>query len=1185
MTPRDRVEALLTENLKEYSIAPLWYWNDDLREEELVRQLKLMKEQHVYQAMPFPMAGLNQPYPSPQYFEMIRFAVLEAKKLDLKMWFYDEYCWPSGLAGGVINEKYPEYIQPSCRCFKYPLPADSERDFCRALPDGNIIFAEAVNADGTEQINILDCVGDNSIRWKAPAGEWEITLFTIAKVNHVLDTVTAARWSNNAPGFIDCLNREAMDKYLELVYEQYYKAVPEEFGKTVMGFWFDEPSMRFEDHGGFKTSRNKLPWRAGGTEASRDKSYQESLKLSDDCNVYGAFRMIPWTRDMLHIFKEKYNYDLRPHLSKLASRNPEDRKICYDFYLLASDLFAENYSKTLGDWCGEHNVSLTGHFGEGAPDGDHYKQFRPMQVPGIDLLGDVGAVNTHLNLPRKASSAAKMLGKKRVMAETYGVTDWTFELSDKIAAADLLNIQGIDLIAPIDYAYSFRSFRKHTSNPPGFYQSPNWKYQNVFSDHTARLSSVVASGASAVKTAVFHSAAERLSHALVDVDHCQRADDNENMLLRMAHQSQIEVDILFDTALQEDAEVKDGWIIGASVKYNSVILPSLSIITEADLGKLYDFVSGGGTLTAVYQLPVIGPDGSCLKHLWKELFRLDLENEKINSTEETACGKGRLILVGDPCRMISVSDLPHEGEVANLFDDNEAFLCFNPDYPHWIAVDFGKELTLSSFTFTTEEIKRDIEYHYQLQSSEDGLKWTDIASVKEAGASLKTELPEIKTRYFRFLVTEGGGRFLGVPGFEIAYRDEDGNEKIWFPEEYDPLALAGILPEALPKVKLIDPEAGKLASGIVSNNREDGDRRIVSLMNNTPEERHLTAEAEESFSVEVLDLEDGSLSLTAQENGFREFAVTFAPYEVKVFVLDKKNSGEVISLDRRRETVREVSGPWKFKAERQNALPLAVCNLMMADPAYPEKWYEAVNGRIPEEVRLVPFILYKCEFEAEYLPGKEEILFEKNIHAHLEINGKPVTNEAVPDRYLDEFGMSVSVDKYLKLGANKISGMYCPEVYERDTRGPCYHYTKLQPTLDMFLLGDFSVTENCIIEPVERLSDQPWQDQGYPYYSGTGIYSLTIDSKSELPLILEIDAGGSVVEIQVNGRDAGIRISPPYIFDLSSYTDKSSAKVTIEIIITNTLGSFLSGQKVGSLASHDSRHESGLKSVKLIKMS
>ena len=84
---------------KAYSMAPYWYWNDDLREEEIVRQLDEMKRQHVLEPALMPGAGLLVPYLSPAYFEAYRFALKEVRRRGMRLWIYDDYNWPSGMAG------------------------------------------------------------------------------------------------------------------------------------------------------------------------------------------------------------------------------------------------------------------------------------------------------------------------------------------------------------------------------------------------------------------------------------------------------------------------------------------------------------------------------------------------------------------------------------------------------------------------------------------------------------------------------------------------------------------------------------------------------------------------------------------------------------------------------------------------------------------------------------------------------------------------------------------------------------------------------------------------------------------------------------------------------------------------------------------------------------------------------
>lgn len=52
--------------------------------------------------------------------------------------------------------------------------------------------------------------------------------------------------------------------------------------------------------------------------------------------------------------------------------------------------------------------------------------------------------------------------------------------------------------------------------------------------------------------------------------------------------------------------------------------------------------------------------------------------------------------------------------------------------------------------------------------------------------------------------------------------------------------------------------------------------------------------------------------------------------------------------------------------------------------------------------------------------------------------------------------------------------------------------------------------------------------------------------------VLEIENAYETVEVFVNGRSAGVRLSKPYRFDLSEFLEDGKNKLAIEV--TNTLG-------------------------------
>src|SRR5438034_7412579 len=99
----------------EYGIIPLWFWNDDLREDELIRQLHEFHRAGFGGVIPHPRIGLSERvgYLTDEYFRLVRRVVGECARLEMKVILYDEGCYPSGSArGGVVREN----LEYASRC-------------------------------------------------------------------------------------------------------------------------------------------------------------------------------------------------------------------------------------------------------------------------------------------------------------------------------------------------------------------------------------------------------------------------------------------------------------------------------------------------------------------------------------------------------------------------------------------------------------------------------------------------------------------------------------------------------------------------------------------------------------------------------------------------------------------------------------------------------------------------------------------------------------------------------------------------------------------------------------------------------------------------------------------------------------------------------------------------------------
>ncbi len=1169
---------------KDYSMRPFWHWNDDLREEEIARQLDEFKRQHEFEPMISTGVGLIQPYLSEAYYDKVRFTLREARRRGLRIWIYDEYCWPSGTAANGIPERYPEYRMPSCRVYRYAVSARGARGLRLRLPPGRVLRAWAEREGSGRIADLSDALGDGVLDWRAPRGAWTATVCVVAPVQLRLASSTGARWTTDAPGYVDTLNREAVAKYIELVYEGHYRAAPEYFGTTVPGFFTDEAGFWYDARldGGRTAVSLGFESRPGAFDPA---------PYADNPVLHGFHRSLPWTHDLLGQFRARNGYDLRARLPELVRGAASDRGVAYDYFRLVSDLFAENFCGQIGAWCGRHKLVFTGHWSEGISRGDFHRQTAPQQEPGIDVLGGGSVFNKLIMLPRQVASVARIYNRPRVVAETYGVTKWDFEMADKVRDADLLTVLGINAHMPIDHAYSFRGFRKHTANPPGFVQAPAWRYQRYLSDRVARLCLATSAGRAASDVAVFYPVEEALASALHDPKTGGLLEQGLYGVFTGLLEEQVEADFVFESALDR-ARIAGGRIAYPGASYRALIMAGVSIVSRETLARLRRFVETGGTLVALWRVPERDPRGAPLGAAARALFG-DTRSLKAGRGCDRRIGAGRVIVRPDPLGMITTSESLSGGKKECLFDGTDSLVGTGKSYPQWLAVDLGARLDLVSLGVTVEAAKRHIRYRYAWQVSDDGRRWRTVAREVQAGLEHATRLPgRCRARHVRLQVEEGGGRFFALQALTIRYREASGEERTWKPPAGRRLVWRELLGGGTAPLEFHDESAGRLSPALAIATRIAGADRLMAVMNRTAAPLRLTARLAAPCAgagLELWDPDTGSIRALGRP-GPGGLPVAFAPYECRVFaavrgpVSGARIPGAALAGGGR--TAAESRGPWPFRTERPNAFPLMAGALRMADPMHPESWMPAPDGTIPKPFRRAPYALFDCRFVMDRAPGGDEtLLYEEGLLAHLRLNGRALDPAPRRNRYLDPFGVSVPAGFALKRGENRLTGWFMPEFFERTMRSIWYNEDRVQPTFDVYLLGAFGVTGNRIGPGRARLDGRPWQQQGYPYYSGTGIYTVALDAPRDVQagLRLEADAGRGVVEARWadGGRLIGVRVHPPYVFDVAGRAEPGQP-LRIEVRVTHTIGAALTPQRMGAFQGAVEQYASGLARVRLV---
>ena len=67
-------------------VVPFWFWNGDLEEAEIARQIELAAKSGVTGLVLHPREGNRIPYLGPRWMELYRYACQQAKNHHLQIW-------------------------------------------------------------------------------------------------------------------------------------------------------------------------------------------------------------------------------------------------------------------------------------------------------------------------------------------------------------------------------------------------------------------------------------------------------------------------------------------------------------------------------------------------------------------------------------------------------------------------------------------------------------------------------------------------------------------------------------------------------------------------------------------------------------------------------------------------------------------------------------------------------------------------------------------------------------------------------------------------------------------------------------------------------------------------------------------------------------------------------------------
>ena len=412
--------------------------------------------------------------------------------------------------------------------------------------------------------------------------------------------------------YITMVSKASCRHLIDEVHEKFYEHFSEYFGNTFAGFFSDEPAF--------------------GNCDGQYGPYAYELRPGQTDKMFSWWENFPELLSKKLKVSEEEIWTLLPSLWDDMEEASDSFRLAY--MDLITQLWEENFSKQIGNWCKEHNVEYIGHNLE--DDGAHMRSgwgcghyFRSMSgqsMSGIDLVFDQltpgicqfpHAMNSrsskrqsafyNYTLPKLAASLAHHSPnmKNRALSEVLGATGWTCGADYMHAIFNTCQVCGVNYFIPHAFSMSLpdvfekqqEKVAKSTSyTPPGYclrYLAPTF-YTGGYNPQFSVFKEII-------------HCAQRVSHILADTTHCpnfavyyncesdwmncssiQNLDDLTMNLTRNG----FDFDIVSSDILN-NFEVRNNKLFISNESYQALIVPTSNIMPSSLLAIFNKIITNG----------------------------------------------------------------------------------------------------------------------------------------------------------------------------------------------------------------------------------------------------------------------------------------------------------------------------------------------------------------------------------------------------------------------------------------------------------------------------------------------------------------------------------------------------------------------------------------------------------------
>jgi hypothetical protein len=541
----DQLISDFSDPSSEYRSAPFWVWNKNVTKEDINRTLRDFKKRGFGGVFLHPRYGLMTEYLSTEWFDLVKYSRDVAKELDMKLWIYDEDSYPSGFAGGHVNEQMPESYNQGVMLVPHEMSTLSLRENQRI----KYVFK---NVNGKWQDITAKASQDNG-----SSGRYMV--FT-------LRDFPKSKWYGGF-SYIDLLVKGVTEKFIDITFTGYKNSVGDDFGKTIPGIFSDEPHT--------------------------------------DTDIGGTIR---WSPDLALCFRELNGYDLESNIISLIEETGNWMKLRHDYYATILDMFIKRWSIPMSSYCKKNNLYWTGHYWEHSwpsplAGPDNMAMYEYPQIPGIDLLYNSEKMRPdqfgNIRSVKELSSVVNQFGRERALCETYGGSGWELRFDEMKRNGDWAFVLGVNLLNQHLSFMSLMGDRKFDYPQSFGPHAPYWKQYRYQTDYFGRLSTALSSGKQKNRILILEPTTTAWMYFSPESDQTNKRYNEINpafrSMLSLLEQKQVEYDLGCEHIIRDYGKVFGKKFCINQCSYDIVIVPDVMDNMEESTYKLLKkYVSNGG---------------------------------------------------------------------------------------------------------------------------------------------------------------------------------------------------------------------------------------------------------------------------------------------------------------------------------------------------------------------------------------------------------------------------------------------------------------------------------------------------------------------------------------------------------------------------------------------------------------